>query len=427
MKSQITSRINGFLLSEMMLAFSLMTLFLTSALILRTTMEELQEVGVEKLERLEWVATHIASTTLFTRKAYGNDTEEMFLEPITILNSDYISAWGRETCDPKFLVATADTIIMSRAIDLGIGNASTDIEVRNGIAYITADSSSTSLPDVYIVDYSDPEAPFLISSLNTGPGLSALDVAGPYLYLANLGTTNQLQVIDIHDRAQPQIITRYQLPLPQASSTAPRATAIFYSRNRVYLGTEKWEGSEFAVIDILNPANPVYLGGFETNTLINSIYVRGHLAYVAASDSGQMRVLDVSNPGSIIELSQFSPSGWETQQGKILSYFEGSLSLGRTTGGFNIVMNHELFVFSTSSDLVHSRDIPGGVYGITARPPRFYLATHSPGQEFQVWTDDLTQKIFDLPLGFKPQAMSCDHKDVYFATGDRWGIGVIKN
>jgi hypothetical protein len=296
-----------------------------------------------------------------------------------------------------------------------------------GFVYLTADSATASAPDIYIIDARNPNSFQIISSLDTGPGLSRVEVAGPYLYVANTGSTNQLQIIDISNRAAPVIRSKFKLPLPFASSTAPSATAIFYSKGYIYIGTKKWDGNEFNVIDVSNPLAPAYIGGFETDTLLNDIYVRDGFAYVAASDEGQMRVLDVRNPVAISQIEYFSPTGWETQEGKSLSYFEGSLSLGRTTGGFNVILNHELFTFSTTSPLTtgFSHDIPGGVYGMVMQPTTLFLATRLVTKEFQIWKRDLSEKVLDFPLGFSPQAIACDGNTFYFATGDRKGIAAL--
>jgi hypothetical protein len=425
MKSRVISRDKGFLISEIMIAFSLMIIFLSSAIILSASAQEFRKVALNKLERLEWISENQASTTIYTQALYGNDTVEYHLDPITKIQSDYESGWGKGTCDPRIDVDINKFRLITSPINLGAGNASTDLEVRNGIAYVTADSSSSSLSDILIIDLRNPATPDLISSLHTGPGVSAIEVAGPYIYAANLGTTHQLQVIDIHDRSAPVVIARLKLPLPRASSTPPFATALFYHKSLVYLGTEKWEGAEFSVIDVSTPSNPIYIGGFETNTQINDIYVRNGIAYVAASDIGQMRVLDVSDPSNINQIAQFSPSGWETQQGKVISYFEKGLSLGRTTGGFNVTQNHELFSFPTSTDLSTSKDIPGGIYGITEQPEYIFTATRLPGDEFQMWKRDLSQKIHSMSLGFLPQKMVCDGTTFYFATGNSAGVGII--
>ncbi len=431
-------RTSGFLIPEAMIAFSLMTLFLISALVLSATMQKLRETGVKSLEDVKksinnadyFLAHHaFASTTRFSETPYGNDTRQFEIGPLTILSSDTQVGWGRDSCNPRiaFNEQQQNIHLYSQGVDLGSGNVSTDLEARNGFVYLTADSATASDPDIYIVDARNPTSSHIISSLDTGPGLSRIEVAGPYIFASNTGGTNQLQIIDISNRSSPILRSKFKLPLPFASSTAPAATAIFYSKGLVYIGTKKWDGNEFNVIDVSNPATPKYLGGFKTDTLINDIYVRDGLAFVAASDQGQMRILDVRNPLAISQIESFSPTGWETQEGKSLSYFEGKLSLGRTTGGFNVLLNHELFSFSTTSPLAtaFSHDIPGGVYGIVMQPETLFVATRLVNKEFQIWKRDLSAKIFEYPLGFFPQAMTCDGNAFYFASGDRKGFAVL--
>jgi hypothetical protein len=425
MKSPVISRTKGFLVSEVMIAFALAILFLTSAIVLSVSSQELKKAAEKNIEYRELLKNNTGSTTLLTKFNYGNDTIEQKNTLISIAASDFENGWGRETCDPRLQFDASKVEVISHVNDLGAGNKSTDLEVRNGVAYISMDSSQTSLPDLYILDVHDPHHPLLLSSINTGPGIAALEVAGPYVYAANVSTTNQLQIIDITNRLAPKLISKFKLPLPNASSTPPLGSSLFYNKGYVYLGTEKWDGDEFSIIDVHIPTNPRFVGSYKTNTLINDIYVAGTEAYLAASDMGQMRVMDIQNPASIQLLSQFSPSGWETQQGKTISFFEDGLFLGRTVGGFNVLTNHEAFNFSSTTELLNSRDVPGGVYGIVYRPPYFYLATHSLGHEFQVWNSSLNQQVFDTSLGFNPQKIVCDNNTFYFATGDEWGIALM--
>ncbi|MEK7095310.1 MAG: hypothetical protein AAB917_01480 [Patescibacteria group bacterium] len=414
----------GFLVYEVMIAFSLMTLFIISTIALKATMQELHLFSIKRLENLKSAVSGLASSS---QGLYGNDTKETKIGPLTILSSDYDNAWGRDSCKARFPFGSDKIKLYFHGIDLGLGNLSTHVEARHGFVYLTADSAVGSASDFYIIDARSPTSSQIISSLDTGPGLSSLEVAGTYVYATNTGRTNQLQVIDISNRSSPVIIAKLKLPLPNASSTAPAASTIFYHQGFVYLGTQKWEGNEFSVIDVSNPFAPQYVGGFETNTLVNDIYVRDGLAYLATADEGQMRILDVHNPSSIIQLEYFSPSGWETQEGKIISYFEGKFGLGRTTGGFNVVSNHEIFSFSSTSPLVieMSYDLLGGIYGMVIRPEMFFLGTRLFGREFQVWKQDFSEKLFEFPLGFFPRGLSCDGTSFYFATGDSTGVAVL--
>jgi uncharacterized secreted protein with C-terminal beta-propeller domain len=290
---------------------------------------------------------------------------------------------------------------------------------------LSADSSVSSKNDFFIFDVNDINSIKLISSINTGPGVSSLEVVGPYVYLAQASTINQLQVIDIHDRFNPKLISQIKLPLPTSSTTPPFASSIHYSKGYIYLGTEKWNGYELSIISIQDPYNPTVVGSFETNTLINDILVIDNKAYLASSDEKQMRVLDVSNPNNPILINTFSPSGWQTQEGKILESFEGGIALGRTVGGFNVQTNHELFIFPTSTPM-KSKDIAGGVYGLLLRDKYVLTLTHNNGKEFQVFDTESMNKVADIGLGSSPIKMVCDNNNIFFATRDSSGFIFLK-
>jgi len=442
----------GFLIAEMMISFSIMTLLLTSIFTLSSSIKSLKELANRKLENIEYASSILSNisslftsstSTAFSTTLYGNDTKAFYVEPLKKLISDYENAWGREDCNSRFFISDSsfnsenineNIILYEQGIDTtlgtGISNPSTDIEVRNKIGYLVTDSASASLADFFIIDMENPASPYILSTLNTGPGLSSIEVAGPFAFVANMGTTNQLQIIDIRDRETPILLSKLKLPPPQASSTLPFATSIFYSHGLIYLGTEKWKGMEFSIIDVHNPNSPQYLGGFETNTLVKDIYIRNNRAYIATSDEEQIKVLNVSTPENIIKIDSQILSGWETQTSQTFSYFEEEIALGRTTGGINNKNNYEFFLFSSTSPFLisNSKDVVGGVYGILLRRPYVYIATRNPGSEFQIWNlnTDLKDPVYTKSLSFLPNAMTCDKRDLYFSTGNNKGIAVIK-
>lgn len=424
MRLQIILQNKGFLTIEIMLAFSLMTLFTISVFTLSSSMQKLKIWSLEELYRLQNVLENI-DTLSSTSSKYGNNTDLFYTDPLTISHSDYVTAWGRDSCFPRLVFDEDNAEYFPRGISIGSSNRSSDIEVRNSIIYLSADSSSFSSYDLFIIDAKDFESPFIMSSLSTGPGISAIEVAGPYIFAANASTVNQLQIIDIHNRNIPILLAELKLPLPTPTTTAPYATSIFYSRGFVYLGTEKWNGPEFSIIDVSDPLAPKIIGSFETNTLINDIYVREGRAYLASSDRMQMRVLNIKDKSNPTLADSFSPSGWQTQEGKILEYFEGNMGLGRTVGGFNVSLNHEAFIFPTSTAIV-SKDISGGVYGMLLRRREIFLLTHNTGYEFQIFDPGLNNKIFEMSLGIPAVKMICDGSNIFFATGNNMGISIIK-
>ncbi len=450
MKLQITSHIKGvdrvsckylfikgFLSVEIMIALSLFTLFSISTFTLSTTMQDMKLWSLKRLDLIK-ESVEVMDGALrddspsTTASLYGNDSVFLNSQLFSAVKSNYINGWGSSNCSPRIDFDKTKVEYFDSGVFLGAGNASTDIEARNSIAYVTADSASQSLSDIFIIDAKDFNNSTIISSLNTGPGLSSIAVAGPYLYVANTGTLSQLQIIDIHDRVSPRIVSQLKLSLPEASTTPPRASSVFYRNGYVYLGTNKWDGPEFYSIDVTDPLLPKIVGSFETNTLVNDIYVYDDRAYLATSDEKQMRVIDTKDKSNLILVNSFTSSGWQTQQGKVIEYFENTMGFGRTVGGINQISNHEAFMFSTSNatssvmPVEYSKDIPGGVYGFLIRNPYIYLLTHALGEEFQVWNTDFTSKIYSKSLGNMSVAMSCDWSNIFFATGDEKAIAVLK-
>ncbi len=299
----------------------------------------------------------------------------------------------------------------------------TDFQVRNGRAYISTDSSKAADPDVLIFDIRDSNNPILSAGINTGPGISSIALAGNKIYAAVTSKVAQLQVIGINAPDNLRIDSNYKLPLPEASTTPTLGSAVFYDRGRVYLGTEKWDGYEFVIIDVSDPLHPVQIGGYEIGSKAGSIYVRDGIAFVTASGEQQLLMLDVHDPTNPVLLDSLSPSGWERQGGRSLSFFEDSLGLGRTSGGFNIKLDHELFMWNLKQNFGHSgqnmpqassTDISGGVYGLVADRSFVYVATRQTGREFQIFDYGLsttTVKTVSLPV--PPQAMTCDGDSLY--------------
>jgi hypothetical protein len=298
----------------------------------------------------------------------------------------------------------------------------TDIEVRNGIAYISSDSNTASDPDLYVIDIRNATSATSISSINTGPGIASIVLAGKRVFAAATSMVGQLHIIRYDTLAKPTIEMKFRLPLPYATATPPLASSIFYLNNQVYLGTEKWDGPEFSIFDVMNPANPILVGIYETGTKINDIYIRNSDAYVATADEKQMRKLTISDLHNVQLIDSISPSGWERQEGNALSYFEDTLRLGRTSGGFNITKDHELFSWGTSTTVTrspllpaeHSSDIPGGIYGIIPDRTKLFLATRQLNKEVQIIDPDLstsTAQAISLPV--LPQTINCDGNKLY--------------
>ena len=310
----------------------------------------------------------------------------------------------------------------------------TDLEVRNGIAYIGIDSSTASDQDFLIVDIKNSDSPKIVSSINTGPGIISIALAGKRIYAGAPSTAAQLHIIRLDGLNNLILEKKYKLPLPYATATAPLSSSIFYSNNYIFLGTEKWEGEEFNIIDVTDPLVPFKVGGLEINSKVNDILVQDNLAYIASGNQEQLLVVDIRNLEQPIIKEIFSPSGSSRQDGKVISSFENVLNFGRTSGGYNIIGDHEAFgwlqnpfidfdissttiTHSTSSlESINSKsiDIPGGVYGIISDRSNIYLATRQINKEFQIFNHNFeasTSIGYSLPIA--PQMMTCDGDKLY--------------
>ena len=298
----------------------------------------------------------------------------------------------------------------------------TGMAVRDGIAYVSADSSAASDPDLLVADIHDLKHPSIVSSLNTGPGIRAIALAGSYIFAAADSSAAELHVIRLTGPGPTLALAKkYRLPLPTASSSAPVGSSIFYDKGVVYLGTEKWDGDEISAIDVSIPESPAAIGGYDTNSKVNGISVHDGMAYSAESDQDQLRSFSVDVSGSLQPADSFSPSGWQRQVGEAVTMFEGSVIFGRTSGGYDIASDHELFSWPSGtsgpagiSSPAASLDIPGGVYGIVADRHRIYAVTRTVGRELSIFDRTLgssTAAYYPLPVA--PQTITCDEDHLY--------------
>ena len=301
----------------------------------------------------------------------------------------------------------------------------TDVEVRGDIAYVSADSTVYSAPDMVIVDISDRRYPSLIASVSSGPGIAAFKLAGNRVYAAAASTAAQLHIFSMDSLGELMIETTLRLVPPYATATLPMASAVYFDRDVVYLGTERWDGVEFIAIDVADPANPFVIGGLEIGSKVLDIVVRDDVAYISSAGEGQLVAADVSDPAYPIRLGGFGPSGWTRQEGRVSAVFENGLHLGRTSGGFDIRADHEIFSWIASSDYPDisampldrpppvSVNIPGGVYGLIPDRSHLYVASREIDREFQIFQHGLSTTSISIPLPISPQQLTCSSDRLY--------------
>ena len=315
------------------------------------------------------------------------------------------------------------------SIDLGPGNSATDLDVVNKIVYLSAEASSASKPDFFIINAANGQNPFVVSSLNTGESLNAVDVSGNYAYLANRDDDAQLQIIDISNLNNPILIASFDLP--GVSGSGAIGQSVFYKDSKVYVGTKKASGPEFHIIDVSNPNSPIALGSFEINGAVNMIDVKNNIAYIAfAGDNYELKILDISNPVDIKELYKYNALG-DSEDGKSVYVVADKLYLGRILGG-NHNNHHEFHILSISSSTapqnLGSKDLAADLNDLRIRDNLAFLATGDANKEFQVWdVSDPSNISFWSSFNFPQGATGIDYESnlIYVAVKSNDALRII--
>ncbi|MEK7646445.1 MAG: hypothetical protein AAB381_02010 [Patescibacteria group bacterium] len=298
----------------------------------------------------------------------------------------------------------------------GISGELTDIEVRNTTAYISVDSARVSDPDFVVVDIASSSDPRIISSIHTGPGMSSFSLVGRRIFAVTQSTVAQVQILGLDDAQGLHLEQSYVLVRPSTTTPPTVGSATFVADGMMFVGTEKWQGNEFIVLDVSDPLRIVPRGMLEIGGKVTDIISHHGTAYVTDAAAYQMIAVDVTDPSDPVVQNSFEPPGWSRQEGKTLSYFEEGLTLGRTSGGFDIRSEHELFSWASTSPPsgISSWNMPGGAYGIVTDRMHTFVASRQRDAELQVFGRDMsTGPIATYPLPALARGLVCDGDRMY--------------
>jgi hypothetical protein len=117
------------------------------------------------------------------------------------------------------------------------------------------------------------------------------------LVLASTGDGG-LAIIDVSNPADPQWVGGYD------TGRHPHYAAISGNHAYVLVGDAVMQ-----VIDVSNPGNPQRVGGYDTSGRAGGVAVSGNYAYVAVGYSG-LQIIDVSDPADPQRVSGYDTSGF---------------------------------------------------------------------------------------------------------------------
>lgn len=225
--------------------------------------------------------------------------------------------------------------------------------------------------ELYIVDVSTPSVPahqghVAINAPGTSMSVAVMDTFAFTANFTNGSWSNGLTIYNVNDKTNPTVITN--------------ADTYGYSRDICLSGDYAFIADDgLYVIDITNPAAPVFADTLFTNTDLYGVYVAGNLAF-AADNSDGLRVIDVTNVNSMSELGNIKMTGFPFN-----SVINGNYAyLACGNGGLKVIdisdsMNmNEVYSFTTAN-----------ARGLQIIGDTLYLADRSQGlMYFDISTPD---------------------------------------
>lgn len=305
-----------------------------------------------------------------------------------------------------------------------INTLGTDLAVKDNFVFLTADSPTQNKPDFFSIDISNLSNPQIAASLNTGPGLKIMHLAGDMVYAGNASVANQVQLIDISNPNNLFLQSAFRLPGNYSTADA-QANAIFYHKDKVYLGLKKSALAEFSIIDVSNKNSPKLVGQYEFDTTVHSIFVRGGQAFVGTASNTEMTILDITDPQNIKPLGQFDAAG-NNGSGKTLAAWGTKILLGRTVG------NQEFYLLdiasSTKPTELDRADTDTTINKILVSGDRAIIATSDDAAEWQIWSTENNNLSLtkSLDLAEKAVGLACGEGFVATALASSTALAIIE-
>jgi hypothetical protein len=374
---------------------------------------------------------------------------------LTELLSDFQDPTTLDTCDAalsgnwklptkKEYVLAAGGLLPSTAPSghsFSATNPISSVDAYQGRLYMGVSKKAAASNDsLFIFDSRDPShKPVYLGSSNNNAsvteGVNAIIVAGTYLYAANTHVSNfktckpsancsQLQIVNITNPGVIPAPINFLIPTSSAPFVTGTSTlqalgnSIFYQNGYVFMGLSKTAtGPEFNIIDVHDPNNPHWIGGYQVGSSINQIYVRGSHAYLATDNKlRELIVLDINNLVNPTLVSTFDPTGTPGfEVGKSL-YMRGNdlyFGMSSATG------SPELYLLNGANTsafpVISSRIIGSSILGMFVRNSILFMLA-STIQQLQMFdvSNSASSTPYTIPIRLPGAGSALDCEGNYF-------------
>ncbi len=200
-----------------------------------------------------------------------------------------------------------------------------NIEVGNTFALVTLGNESS---DTYIVDLAIPTSPQVIKKFDISGTLSSLTISGTLAYAGTyLNGAYALTVLNIADPLAPVTLGKY---------TSPRLIEDITLQNGFAYAV--MQGTGLLTLDISNPITPTRVSIF-TLPAISQATVKGNYAYIVEDKSGPpssvyLNIIDISNPLTYTSIYSLN-LGFGTPSSEI--YFYNAFIYASTSNGVVLI------------------------------------------------------------------------------------------
>ncbi len=395
---------------------------------------------------------------------------------LTELIANLGAADKSDTCDSNPSGDWTHPYVVNSTTDFGtlVGDVASkysisDVEAYWNRLYVGVDKTSTpnTLPTLFIFDITDPTHLTLLGKIDTSPttvGVNALTIAsssmGAFVYVANAVSSSnfatctqaancaQLQIFNVQSPASLPPPINYKIPGVTGDGNG-FGQSIFYANGYVYLGLNTTtSGPEFNIVDVHNPTNPQWVGGYSFGYPVNAIFVKDSYAYVAhttsnaASIQEQLTVLDVHDPTHPVRTGGFfNTAGSPLNGGKAVTVVGDTVYVGRYASKITPLTSHDTIpeFYALGSSLSGSipatplgslaLPTPKSIHGLVIRNSLAFFVTTS---HFEVWDiSDLahiTQSALltlQTTTGGTPPSIDCEKNVFYVGSNDSTGRGFL--
>lgn len=301
--------------------------------------------------------------------------------------------------------------------DLFPGVPFTDIASNGRTIAISTDSAIAEDPDIHFFELQEnSNALMWRGSLNTGPGIRKLTYARNYVAAANSSRLSQVQIIDATDLENPFLVSSYNSNTSGGPGQGAIGESVEYYKDVLYLGLIKNPGKELVALDARDVSNLSEIASYETGTQVSDIYIRGANVFVASPTETQLRVLRLDNDEGFFEISSLSLPSWQIHDGMSVAFSPHGVYLGRSAGNKDEL--HEVRFDGQVLTEGDSLDVLASVRDILSHFGYVLVATNSSSKEFQVYKfrDGHFEADWTLDLLYEAEALACVHQSVVVVT-----------